>query len=176
MLSSDDIVLSNNRIHNHIRNFGNILERCLVAFGTFCLVFFLIVVFLDVTFRIIGSPVVWMQELATFAFMWTVFIGAAIGFRRGTHYNVNMFAESKSVKLKRVLEFIVFVCEAVFIYVLIVFGYKFAMLGLERVSMPSGIPVFYGSVSIPVGAIFMLYFLIELISAWILEQKGEKKC
>ncbi|MBF7082556.1 TRAP transporter small permease subunit [Desulfallas sp. Bu1-1] len=145
---------------------GDVLEKMQLAIGSFLLAFFLTVVLVDVVMRESGHPVVWLQDVARFAFMWTVFFGAAIGFRHGTHYRIELFAGNKF------LTPFVFLCQAIFILVLIIYGYQFAMMGLERVAMPSGIPIFYSAVSIPLAGLFMLYYLVESIRVWINVQRG----
>ncbi|WP_027363963.1 TRAP transporter small permease [Desulfotruncus alcoholivorax] len=145
---------------------GDILEKMQTAIGIFLLAFFLTVVLVDVIMRESGHPVVWLEDVARFAFMWTIFFGAAIGLRQGTHYRIELFIGNKF------LTPFVFLCQAVFILVLTVYGYQFAMMGLERVAMPSGIPIFYSAVSIPLASIFMMYYLVESIIDWIKVQRG----
>lgn len=151
---------------NKLTALGNTLEKVQLVVGSLLLAFFLAVIFFDVVMRESGRPIVWLQDVARFAFMWTIFFGAAIGLRRGTHYRIEILSHINFLKP------IVFICQAVFIIILIFYGYQFALMGLERVAMPSGIPIFYSAISIPLAGIFMLYYLVESIRAWASAKKG----
>jgi TRAP-type transport system small permease protein len=40
---------------------------------------------------IFGRPLVWVEELATYAFIWSVFIGAAVGMKELRHIRIDTF-------------------------------------------------------------------------------------
>lgn len=147
-------------------SFGNKLEKILYAVGGGLLAFFTVLVTLDVGLRLLGYPVLWMQDVATFAYMWTIFLGSAIGLRMGVHYKIDV------VRSNKLMSILVFICKFVFIIIVIYYGFQFAVMGLQRLAMPSGIPIFYSAISIPLGALFMLYFLIEQIREWKRTQQG----
>lgn len=132
----------------------------------------LIVVFMDVIFREVGTPMVWLQNIAAFAFIWVIFFGAAIGLRKGSHYRIEIFPNA-SVRFRKFMDLTVFTSEAIFILVLIIYGYQFAVMSMQRLVMPSGVPMFYAAVAIPLSGIFMLCYFIEVVTIWIAKKRGE---
>lgn len=155
---------------------SRILESIQSAIAGFFMFVLLAVVFLDVAYREAGSPMVWLQNIASLSFIWIVFFGAAIALKKGTHYRIEIFPNA-GVKFRKFMDLTVFACEAVFILVLIVYGYEYAMMSMQRLVMPAGVPMFYGSVAIPLTGIFMLCYFIELVMSWIARKREEdKKC
>lgn len=45
---------------------------------------------LQVGSRLVGSSVVWTEELSRFLFVWTIWLGMAAGFRHGLHPSLDM--------------------------------------------------------------------------------------
>lgn len=73
--------------------------RLLVAIGRVervagCALVALIVVTISIqvgTRYLFGRPLVWVEELATYAFIWSVFIGAALGMKELRHIRIDTF-------------------------------------------------------------------------------------
>jgi TRAP-type C4-dicarboxylate transport system permease small subunit len=81
--------------------------------------------------------------------------------RRNEHFRVDIFTNGTSGIKKKILDILDFIFIAIFVIVLIVPGFEFAMMGLQRVSNPSGFPLIFATACIPLGAIFMAYYLVE---------------
>lgn len=145
---------------------GGKLERFELALGSTLLAVIVVSVLLDVVFREAGVPILWVEDFTRFIFLWTLFFGASIGYRRGTHYRIELLPAATPFWVIRVFEVLVFLCEIVFIGLLLIDGYKFALLAKDRVAMPSGMPIIYQVISIPLAAVFMLYYWFELVKAW----------
>lgn len=120
-------------------------------------------VFLDVLSReLLGYPILWLQEVSIFSFMWLTFSGSAVGVRRGTHYQLDLIQSVfKSQRVIRSLRFVALLLSFTFGAILFYQGIGFATLGFKRVSRPSGFPLFYVFMALPICGLSMCYFLIE---------------
>ena len=121
-----------------------------------------IVNFLQVVFRyVIEGSLPWSEELLRFLFVWTTFLGAGIGVRKGAHLGLTIIVNNLPPKLKK---FVVFVNYLI----CIVFSAIIGMLGLSIVSMQAEfnvrssamvIPMYWISLAIPVSfALIILHF------------------
>ena len=157
---------------NSVTRISSILENIQAVIGGLFMFVLLIVVFMDVIFREVGTPLVWLQNIAAFSFIWVVFFGAAIGLRKGSHYRIEIFPKA-GIKFKKFMDLTVFTCEAIFILVLIIYGSQFAVMSMQRLVMPAGVPMFYAVVAIPLSGVFMLCYLIEVVTIWIAKKREE---
>jgi TRAP-type C4-dicarboxylate transport system permease small subunit len=61
-----------------------------------------------------GQPLVWVEELATYSFIWSVFLGAALGLKEMRHIRIETFlariGERKSALLHAALYAVMLVC------------------------------------------------------------------
>lgn len=118
------------------------------------------VVFIQVVARnILQIPMIWTLDLAQLLFAWCIFVGAALAFRQGAHYIVNLwpgggFMDTLSTRVSLAFSMIV-------IFVLIYNGVQMTKIALNRVAPSLGISELWFFVPIPVCGVLMLSFLIE---------------
>jgi TRAP-type C4-dicarboxylate transport system permease small subunit len=143
------------------------VERVLMWLSGLLLCAFTVTVLVDVVTRIVGLPVVWLQEVTLGAFVWGVFIGGAVAVRRNQHFLLARIAQSLSGRKRLVLETInnlVVLAVAVF---LACFGLVFCLQGFGIFSQPSGTPLAVTTVSIPISGLLIALFTIErLVNGW----------
>lgn len=143
--------------------------RILVGLLTMCLA---LPVAAQVLARYTGIiPVyLWTEELATFIFVWVVMIGSMIAVWDGTHFQVEVLAESKQPLVKLIQRTFV-------LSLLIFFGLMFAWYGIEYTkfgfiqhSVMLGANMSLTHVSVPIAglvwAVFSAYRLSEAISEY----------
>ena len=133
--------------------FDNRTERLLLVLGGITVVGFVFTVFTDVIFRTFFSPIVWMEEVSRLLYMWSIFLGSAVAFRHGAHF--------KNPIVRRTLAVLAYLLSVIFVVVLLYFGYQFALQGIVKKSLPSGIPLIVYRMSFPVSGAFMLLYCIE---------------
>ena len=141
--------------------FGNKVESIQVFIGIFCVVSFLFFVTLDVLARTIKMPIISAQEISIFSFVWAVYTGGSIAFRKNTHFKIDAIITRLPEKVKKWFNIIECILSGIFISILIGAGWRYAMLGIKRVSNPSGIPLIIPTIAFPICGIFFMYFLIE---------------
>ena len=78
---------------------------CLKLGSWLVLLFFgamIVVTLLQVVFRYaVGAPLPWSEEAARYCFVWVVFLGAALGFERGTHIGVDIITNLLPAHFRR---------------------------------------------------------------------------
>lgn len=140
---------------------GNRVESFQLYLGFILMVVFLLVVAVDVIFREVATPILWSEEVARFTYIWAVFLGSGVALRRGGHFKIDVITAHLRGRAKKIFGVIEFICIATFVLILAMSGYDYAMMGLTRVSNPSGIPMIVATASIPVSSLFMAYYVVE---------------
>ncbi|MEO3387951.1 TRAP transporter small permease [Mesorhizobium sp. CAU 1741] len=123
----------------------------------------IITVGLQVTARnVLGLPFIWTLDLAQLLFSWIVFIGAAVAYRRGAHYTVDIWPEN-SPRLDFALRIVGLVAAAIVIYVLVLHGWTLTRIRWTGTVESLGISRGWMFIPIPLGGALMLLFLIEAL-------------
>ena len=132
------------------------VERRLLPLLAALLAFITVGVFVQVCLRYLFSVAfIWGEELSLFAFIWCVFLGAAVNTRRRTHFSFDFVAgllRGRAAAAQRLLVDLIILGFSIF---MLVKGYEFAILGLKRLSPGLGITMFVPTLIIPVSGIYM---------------------
>lgn len=140
--------------------FLDALEALVSALCAVLLTSFILLVFLDVVFReIIGLPILWTVDIALALFVWSVFLGAALGVRRNMHFTVDIVA-FRSQRAETTLQAIAYVLMLCFIVLVTFYGLNFALSGYKQYSMMLGYRRIYVYSAIPVSAAIMFVFAL----------------
>jgi TRAP-type C4-dicarboxylate transport system permease small subunit len=100
----------------------------------------------------------WTFELATYLFVFSVFLGSAVGFWDRSHLSVFVPAGSGlPARLHRLC--IDLICLAI-CGVLVHFGYKYAMAGIGRLSPSMGFRMVYIYAALPVSFLLSAVFIV----------------
>jgi TRAP-type C4-dicarboxylate transport system permease small subunit len=136
------------------------LERCERAVRVILaglLAFITLGVFIQVCMRYLFSlAFLWGEELSLFAFIWCVFLGAAIGVRRRIHFGFDLLAGllgGRAAALQRLLVDLIVLGLSV---VLLIQGYHFTVLSIRRLSPALGITLLIPTLIIPISAAYMI--------------------
>ena len=124
-----------------------------------------IVNFMQVVFRyVIEGSLPWSEELLRFLFVWSTFLGAGIGVRKGAHLGLTAIVDNLPLSLKK---FVTFVNYGVCIAFSAIIGY----LGLSIVSMQAEfnvrssameIQMYWISMAIPVSFVLIILHIINI--------------
>jgi TRAP-type C4-dicarboxylate transport system permease small subunit len=114
-----------------------------------------------ITRFVLEQPAEWSEVLIRFSLIWMVFMGIPLAFRQGAMVSVDVIYRWSPPRLKRVLDWVVFVAAMVLILVVIWWGWDYAnrgkvqtVIGLENISM------FWAYLALPVGGVFSIVSLI----------------
>ena len=109
---------------------------------------------------------IWTEELSRFLFVWMVMLGAMIGIKEGTHFEVDVWPElgkRANAALKIVSHLFVLIFAVVFVY----WGIKFVQFGWYQESELAEMPMPFIFVAWPLaGATWILFLGEALISNW----------
>ncbi len=109
-----------------------------------------------------SSPFSWTEEVCTILFVWITFIGASLALKTGEHFAVEVIVEKIPRPWRMPLKLLSCGLILLFSLLLLGFGLRFAVKGLDSITpaleIPRAIP--YGAV--PVGGLLMLIRGIEL--------------
>lgn len=130
---------------------------CFVLLAVLC-----VVVFLAVIFRtILGEPLPWSMELARYLFVWLCWLGAAVGVGREAHFGIDAVVKRLPRSARLATRGVVFVVIAVFLVILIVYGFKMARLNWVQRSPAMGLRLTFAYAAVPIGGVLMLFHWIE---------------
>lgn len=114
--------------------------------------------------NLLGLPLIWTLDVAQLLFSWLVFVGAAIAFRRGAHYVVDIWPED-SVRLDLALRIVGAVAASVVVYVLVRYGWAMVAIRHSSEIQSLGISRAWMFLPIPLGGAVMALFLLETMVA-----------
>ena len=103
---------------------------------------------------------IWTEELSRFLFIWMVMLGAMIGVRESTHFEVDVWpalGPRANAKLKIVSQLFVLVFALVFVW----WGWDFVRFGWNQSSELAELPMIYIFLAWPVAGVSWLFFLGE---------------
>jgi TRAP-type C4-dicarboxylate transport system permease small subunit len=139
------------------RALGNLVEGALLVL----MVALCADVFLGVFSRyVMMRTFTWYDEIARLCFVWMIFLGAAVGVRRGSHFRLHLLVNrfgSRAARAARVLSVLV---VTGFGAVLIWQGLKLVELGQFQQTPVMGLSKAYVYASMPVGGALMIVFAL----------------
>jgi TRAP-type C4-dicarboxylate transport system permease small subunit len=109
---------------------------------------------------------IWTEELSRFLFIWMVMLGAMIGIREGTHFEVDVWPDlgPKATALLRIASNL---CVLVFALVFVWYGIEFVRFGWDQLSELAGLPMPYIFFAWPLaGATWVLFLGESFVTNW----------
>jgi len=103
---------------------------------------------------------IWTEEMARFFFIWMIMIGAMVGIREGTHFDVDLWPELKP-RANALLRIVGNVFVLVFALVFLWYGIKFVEFGWHQSSELAELPMPFIFLAWPLAGLTWLVFLGE---------------
>lgn len=125
------------------------------------LVLISVLVFLSAVARTIGMPVNWAQDVSLLAFGWLTFIGSDIVAKSGNLIRIDMLANKLPKSVQKVLTVIFDVMMALFLLILIVYGFILVSQSWYRTFNTLKMSYAWCTLSVPLGALLMIFTIIE---------------
>jgi len=137
----------------------NVLEKIV---ATICVVSMVVVLFLQVFTRyVLRAPLYWSEELARIILIWSVFLGADLSFRSGTHMRINILSKKLPKPLRMVSNIIAKITVTAFSVVLIFHGLSLSKRMMRIIAPATGIPIGLVDLIIPIFA------FLTIIIVWM---------
>jgi C4-dicarboxylate transporter DctQ subunit len=125
------------------------------------------IAFLNVVARyVFDASLVWATELTIFAFLWSVFFGAAYCFKKDAHIAVTVVLDNVSSRLAKVMLLISHLITFIFLVAVAYYGYEYLLLVIdldERSIDLWDMPMWIIYLVIPVSFAFGAYRVAERI-------------
>jgi len=116
---------------------------------------------------------IWTEELARFLFIWMVMLGAMIGIREGTHFEVDVWPEL-GWRSNALLRLASHVFVLVFALVFVWWGIEFVRFGWDQLSEIAELPMWTIFVAWPVAGITWILFIGESFVANLRVLRGQQ--
>lgn len=143
------------------------LEFVLLVFSGLTLLTFTVAVLLDVVTRLLGAPILWLQEATLIAFVWGTFIGASVAQRRSEHFVVTSLSVKAGQKRRAVTETVLGLILIGIGMMLMVFGYTNFQAGFGNHLPVTGLPLAALTGAIPMfGALVTVFTVERLVQGW----------
>jgi TRAP-type transport system small permease protein len=124
------------------------------------------VLIIPVTMQIVSRytslipPYIWTEELARFLFIWMIMIGAMIGVRESSHFDVDVWP-SLGRRANAALRLISNVATLVFALVFVFSGIEFTRFAIYRISELAELPLWVIHIAWPLTGLAWIVFLGE---------------
>ena len=87
----------------------------------------------------LGRPLAWVEETATYAFIWMVFVGSSLGLKLGRHIVIESFGKFLPPRVAAALRSMIWLLVLVTLVILVVQGEK--VMGVEGRSKTISLPI-----------------------------------
>jgi TRAP-type C4-dicarboxylate transport system permease small subunit len=127
-----------------------------------CVVILCVAVFLQVLLRYaikVSFPP--LEEIVSFSFIYTIFLGAAVGMKRMEHLNIDFLLKQVPQNLKKVFDFTIFSGTALFLIFMVKEGIFFVRDSYGQTTTYLNISISYSYAAIPGSGLIMLYYLLK---------------
>lgn len=137
----------------------------------------LISVLIQIVSRLSGRPVAWTEEGTRFLFIWIIFLGIAIGFRKAESARVTFFIDHMPRPVRRLAPYIYAIFTIGFFTLMLVKGAGLALQQYRTNEMGSAlmIPMWTVGICVPVSGMLGILGVIEqlLLRPELVKAKGE---
>jgi len=150
----------------------------LAKFVEFVMISLTVIMIALVTYQVFERYVLhytppWSEELAVYLMIWFGIIGIAAGVRRKSHMALEYFADKMPQPVQKGLRLFNYVLMLIYTSVLFYEGINMVELTMSQKSPAIGLPVGYVYLALPVSAVLMVLFILELFVKEI--KKGRSK-
>lgn len=112
--------------------------------------------------NVLQVAMIWTGDLAQLLFAWLIFVGAAVGLRRGAHYTVDILPKN-SRPVRVALDWIGVAATLAVVYILVWHGWTMASIRASGTVQSLGISRLWMFLPLPVCGAMMLVFLAEAV-------------
>jgi TRAP-type C4-dicarboxylate transport system permease small subunit len=125
---------------------------------------------------ILGSPLVWSEEIVRYSMVWIVLLGTVIALRKGLLVSVEIVLHIVPSKVKKIMEIVIVILNIVFLIILIKYGITLIEItsGQKVGSLDLPVGVYYWSIPVA-GIIGVINALVVLLEIFIKKDDGEEK-
>ena len=112
---------------------------------------------------VLFSTFTWYDEIARACFVWVVFLGAAVGVKRGAHFGLHLLVDMLPERTRRLAGFVTPIMIIAFSSVLVVEGWTFMEFGRFQQLPVMGISKVWIYAAMPVGGALMILYSLQAL-------------
>lgn len=112
---------------------------------------------------VVNAPIAWIEQVSNMLFIWIVFIGAAVLYRRQLHIAVDYFVNMLPQRFSGIAFWTIETLNLVFIVVLFVFSLKLTIDVLPSTTGALDITPAWYYASAPIACAMMMLFFVEKV-------------
>lgn len=155
--------------------FFRYLDCVIDGAATLTVIAILLVIFLQIISRWIGTTVAWTEEATRFLFMWMVFLGIGIGFRRAESPQVTVFMALLPENVKWIGKPVYVTASVGFFILMVVTGFQLVEQQINMNEMASAfeVPMWIVGMAVPCSAVLGILGIAEWL--WVSRRIAHKK-
>jgi len=104
---------------------------------------------------------IWTEEVARFCFIWIIMIGSMIAVRDGSHFDLDVLPKPSTAHGRAISRIFVHIAMLLMAVTFIIFGYRFALFGLDQESELTGLNMLFIHAAWPLAGVAFTVFLCE---------------
>ena len=161
-----------------------LFDRATKGIEYLCCLFFVLMC-IGVTIQIFSryifaSPVVWAEEVARYAMIWIVYLGAIVAVRRKAHTRIDFFVNLLPARHQRYVEVLVD-CICIAFLAILLYSFPPALnLSLRMTSYALKVPLFVIHAALPLcGSLMIVSFMFNIVQTLRSKpenEQGEGQC
>jgi len=137
---------------------------CWSCIALFAAIFVIMV--MQVTCRyVLGSPLVWSEELARYLYIWACYLGAPVAMRRGSHIAITLLVDQLPPRAVRILGVCLHIVAFLFLTELAIQGAILTVRAHTLIAITVPVPWSLIYVAVPISAVLMMLQTAEAV--WI---------
>ena len=121
------------------------------------------VVTMQIIARVFFEAFSWTEELSRYLLVWSTFLGASMGFKRGSHVAITFVVDRFSGGLKQWVSILIHALSVVFFFVGIVYGIQMIHHQVYQISPAMGLSMRVVYLGIPLGFAAMVIHVFPLL-------------
>ncbi len=155
------------RVTTFLDGVGRALETTLALL----FVALFLVTMLNIVLRNLGGVAwLWIPAFSRLTFIWIVFLGLVVAYRRGDHLVVEAFVARLRPRARRAVELLIHALLLPFAVLLLVYGRELAIVRMRIRFDTWDWPTGWAYMAVPVAAAFLLAFVLERLATLLLER------
>ena len=138
-------------------------DRVVTWFVVILLLGLTAVVTLQIIARVFFEAFSWTEELSRYLLVWSTFLGASMGFKRGAHVAITFLVDWSSAALRPWMAIVIHGLSILFFLVGIVYGVEMIQQQVFQISPAMGLSMRVVYVAMPLGFATMVIHVFPLL-------------
>ena len=147
----------------NVQKFFNVVNKAFDALAILSTALIFVIVLIQIAGRLLGHPAPWTEEATRFVFIWMIYLGLGIGFRKGESARVIQFLRWAPQVVQKMSKWIYLVTSAGFFMFMLITGIQLAgqQMAMHELGSALMIPMWLVGICVPVSAALGILGLVE---------------